>query len=160
MSEENLVPMLIMASIFFFLWLLIISLLLVRISRHYNRLTGGLTSKNLTRVLEEILKKGEISKDEISKLIKRCDKIEEENKFHIQKLGLVRFNPFSDTGGDQSFVLAILDQHNNGVIVSSLHGRDQTRWYAKIIKNSEGKNHQLSKEEKQAIENAKMKNEK
>ena len=67
------------------------------------------------------------------------------------KMGLTRYNPFEDLGGDQSFILCLLDQHNSGVIITSLHNRDLTRVYAKPIKNGEGENFSLSKDEKSAI---------
>jgi len=67
------------------------------------------------------------------------------------KIGLTRFNPFDDIGGDQSFILSILDKNNSGVLITSLHNRDLTRIYAKQIKFGEGDNITLSKEEKSAI---------
>jgi hypothetical protein len=67
------------------------------------------------------------------------------------KINITRFNPFDDIGGDQSFVFSILDQNNSGAILTSLHNRDLTRIYAKPIKNGEGDNITLSKEEKLAI---------
>ncbi len=67
------------------------------------------------------------------------------------KINILRFNPFEDIGGDQSFILTILDENNNGAILTSLHNRDITRVYAKPIKNGQGDNITLSKEEKLAI---------
>ena len=67
------------------------------------------------------------------------------------KINVLRFNPFQDIGGDQSFVLTILNDNNDGVVVTSLHNRDITRIYAKPIKEGEGNNITLSKEEKLAI---------
>jgi len=67
------------------------------------------------------------------------------------KIGITRFNPFDDVGGDQSFILTILDKNNSGALVTSLHNRDVTRIYAKPIKNGTGENITLSKEEKSAI---------
>ncbi|HEX8923104.1 MAG TPA: DUF4446 family protein [Patescibacteria group bacterium] len=69
----------------------------------------------------------------------------------IQKVSLTRFNPFDDIGGDQSFVLCLLDKNNNGVILTSLHNKDNTRVYCKAVKNAEGDACLLSKEEKSAI---------
>ena len=69
----------------------------------------------------------------------------------IEKIKLVRFNPFDDVGGDQSFILSILDKNNSGAIITSLHNRDITRIYAKPIKEGVGENITLSKEEKSAI---------
>ena len=67
------------------------------------------------------------------------------------KINLIRFNPFEDLGGDQSFILVMLDNTNSGVIITSLHSRDVTRIYAKAIKSGEGQNVTLSKEEKMAV---------
>jgi hypothetical protein len=67
------------------------------------------------------------------------------------KINITRFNPFEDVGGDQSFILSILDANNSGAIITSLHSRDFTRVYAKPIKYGEGDNITLSKEEKLAI---------
>jgi hypothetical protein len=67
------------------------------------------------------------------------------------KINLVRFNPFSDVGGNQSFILVILDNNNCGVIITSLHNRDNTRIYAKQIKNGQGFQSTLSREEKSAL---------
>lgn len=73
------------------------------------------------------------------------------------KIYLNRFNPFEEVGGDQSFILCLLDNTKSGVIITSLHHRDFTRVYAKSIKNGESLESRLSKEEiktlKQAINN-------
>ena len=69
------------------------------------------------------------------------------------KINVTRFNPFENVGGDQSFILTILDQTNSGAVLTSLHNRDLTRLYAKTIKNGETENNTLSKEEKLAIVN-------
>ena len=63
---------------------------------------------------------------------------------------MVRFNPFEDTGGQQSFALAMLDARGSGVVISSLHSRQATRVYLKQI--TEGKSDtQLGNEEAEAI---------
>jgi hypothetical protein len=67
------------------------------------------------------------------------------------KLQLVRFNPFNEVGGDQSFILCLLDKTNTGVIITSLHTRDTTRVYAKAIKNGSCDSQTLSKEETKAL---------
>src|SRR5438046_7028073 len=71
----------------------------------------------------------------------------------IQKVGVVRFNPFADTGGDQSFAVALLDAEGNGVVLSSLHGRADTRIFAKSVQAGRSK-HALSDEEQDAIRKA------
>lgn len=69
----------------------------------------------------------------------------------IQKIGLVRYNAFSNVGSDLSFAIALLDQNDNGVVFNGLYGSDSSNIYAKPIKNGESQ-YQLSSEEKYAIE--------
>jgi len=69
----------------------------------------------------------------------------------LQKIGFVRFNPFQDTGGDNSFILVLLDSQKNGVMLSSLFTREGVRMYGKAIDRGRSK-HQLSDEEKAALE--------
>ncbi len=71
----------------------------------------------------------------------------------IQKTAIIRFNPFKHTGGDQSFVLALLDNHDNGLLLTSIHSREGTRIYIKPITYGSS-DHTLSKEEKSALETA------
>ena len=69
----------------------------------------------------------------------------------IQKVGFVRFNPFPDTGGDNSFMLVLLDHDNTGVLLSSLYMREGARLYAKAIEKGKPK-HVLSSEENKILE--------
>lgn len=71
----------------------------------------------------------------------------------VQHIGVVRFNPFSDKGGDQSFVLAILDDHADGAVLSALHGRSDVRVYAKPVIGGQS-TYTLTSEEKEAIARA------
>ncbi|HEY0072158.1 MAG TPA: DUF4446 family protein [Chloroflexia bacterium] len=71
----------------------------------------------------------------------------------VQNVGLVRFNPFQETGGDQSFALALLDKRGDGIVMSSLHTRTSTRFYARPIKGGAA-NSALSEEEAQAVQQA------
>ena len=71
--------------------------------------------------------------------------------FAVQKVGLVRFNPFADGGGNFSFCLALLDSHNTGAIITSMHGREQNRVYSKKIIRGQSEI-QLTGEEQQAFD--------
>lgn len=68
----------------------------------------------------------------------------------LQHIGLVRFNPFDDTGSDQSFAIALLDERRDGIVLSSLHGRTNTRIFAKPVEGGTSR-HALSAEESEAI---------
>jgi hypothetical protein len=71
----------------------------------------------------------------------------------FQSVGLVRFNPFTDMGGDQSFALSIVDSYGNGFVLSSLHGRTATRVYAKTVRRGQS-TQTVSAEEQAAIDQA------
>ena len=139
--------------IFFGVWLLTLSFFLYRFIAFFNRLSKGVEVTDLKKVLEKILKRGEANTDELKILGRRIDLIEEDGKFHIQKVGIIRFNPFKELGGDHSFSLAILDSHDSGIIITSLHTRDRTRVYMKDIKKGKS-GFELSAEEKKAFVNA------
>jgi len=71
----------------------------------------------------------------------------------IQRVAVVRFNPFADTGGDQSFAIALLDARGDGIVLSSLHSRSDTRIFAKPVSGGRS-GHPLSDEEQEAIRQA------
>jgi hypothetical protein len=137
----------------FGIWLLVLSLLLYRYITFFNKLSKGFEVTDLKKILEKILSRGETNASDIKALVKRVDLVEENAKFHIQKVGLVRFNPFKELGGDHSFCLAILDEHNSGVIITSLHTRDRTRVYMKDIKKGKSE-FELSADENKALVSA------
>ena len=89
-------------------------------------------------------------------IIKRLEALEEEAKKSrdsLQKVGMVRFNPFGEIGGDQSFCIAVLNNNNDGFVITSHYGREANRVYAKPV--SQGKSqYQLSTEERRAIDEA------
>ncbi len=76
--------------------------------------------------------------------------IDERSRRSLQHIGIVRFNPFEDTGSDQSFAIALLDDARDGIVISSLHGRANTRLFAKPV-NDGASTHTLSDEEAEAI---------
>lgn len=127
-----------------------VSFVLYRISALFNKLTKGVEVADLKKVLERLISKEEVNETQIREILKRLALLEEEGKIHIQKLGLVRFNPFKELGGDHSFSLAILNGHDSGIIITSLHTRDRTRVYMKDIKKSKS-SFELSTEEKKAL---------
>ena len=135
-------------------WLLVLTILLIRIFTRYYRLTKEAAKEDLGSILEKLLKENKIRDEEVKELLKRLEGTEKEITGHIQKIGLVRFNPFTATGGNQSFALAVLDGDGSGVVISGLHSRDNTRLYTKLVKKGKPVKHEFSKEEKEAINQA------
>ena len=99
-----------------------------------------------TKDLKQVLK-------EFEEIKKEFKKISEESKICIKKVGIVRYNPFSNTGSDQSFSIALLDGDNNGMVITSLYSRDGNRVYAKPVNNAKSE-YSLSEEENKAIKKA------
>ncbi len=77
-------------------------------------------------------------------------RMEERLQKSVQQVKTVRFNPFSDQGGNYSFAISLLDEHGDGAVISTLYSRDKTSVYAKPIKNRQSE-YELSAEEKQAL---------
>jgi len=133
------------------IWNFVLTGLFLRQLRHYRGLLKGTQKGNLEKILEKNLKQVETNKLEIDKLSNLLLGVDRAGKCHFQKAGLVKFNPFSEMGGNQSFSLALLDGNNSGLVVTSLHGRDLTRLYVKLVKEAKVVGGKLSKEEKSAI---------
>ncbi len=91
---------------------------------------------------------------EIQELFEISNKIHNLSQRSIHKVGIIRFNPFKDIGGDQSFALALLDGKDCGITISSLHTREGTRMYSKPIVKGESEKYTLTEEEKAAIKAA------
>ena len=114
-------------------------------------------TKKEPKNLKEISDQFRNLEENLEKVIKEIENLKEENKFSIQKIGIVRFNPFSEVGSNQSFSIALLDGNDNGAVITSLYTREGNRVYGKPVNNGLSK-YSLSKEEKQALEEAKNKN--
>ncbi len=102
---------------------------------------------NQNKKLNDLSSQADIAEQAIQNL---ADK----QKYSIQKIGLVRYNPFEDNGGNLSFSIALLDDHNNGVVITSMHGREHNRIYSKPVKKGKSE-FQLTAEEEQAISESK-----
>ena len=142
--------------IFSIFWLSILSVFLFRMIRHYNRLTRDISERGLKEILEQVLKRQQGLVEETAHVQRTLEQLGKDGELHIQKLGLVRFNPFSDTGGSQSFTLALLDNNDTGLVMTSLYARTGNRWYVKEVREGRGKELELSKEEQASIKRAQL----
>lgn len=135
-------------------WLIFLTWLAWQNKSHYRRLTAGVTKKELKEVLEKLITTVAEADKKNKNLANVLEELRHDQIFHLQKLGMVRYNPFAETGGDQSFCLVLLDGQENGLVISSLHSRDQTRVYAKPVKKGKAVGYEFSEEEKRAIKEA------
>ena len=127
------------------------SVRLRRAVRGYRALvSGGEAGGSLGDVLDAHVGRVEEVGKRLGELDAAQARLTERSATSIQHIGLVRFNPFEDTGSDQSFAIALLDDRRDGVVISSLHGRSNTRVFAKPVEGG-ASSHTLSDEETQAI---------
>ena len=121
--------------------------------RRLRRLIGDGEGVGLDELLDKQFRRLDTVAERVEALNQLHHELEALSQQSIQKVGVIRFNPFADTGGDQSFAVALLDAAGNGVVLSSLHGRADTRIFAKPVQAGRSK-HALSDEEQDAIRKA------
>src|SRR5438309_2300208 len=82
---------------------------------------------------------------------RRAGRVIDSSSGIMHRIALLRYNPYGDTGGDQSFSLALVDGEGSGVVITSLHSRASTRVFAKPVILGKPDKYQLSKEEEEVI---------
>jgi hypothetical protein len=141
------------AILILIVWNIFLQILILKIRKKIRIFLKGRKVKDLEEVVSEQLKRIRDIEGDIKDLSKWNENLQNLCDISITKIGVVRFNPFKDTGGDQSFVIALLDSNNSGLVLSSLYTREGNRVYAKPIEKGKSIYH-LSKEEETAINNA------
>lgn len=131
-------------------WLIVLNRRVARATASYRSLADEARGGSLGDLLVAHGVRVEGVEQRLAEIDARYQLLERRSRGSLQHIGLVRFNPFADTGSDQSFAIALLDDDGNGVVVSSLHGRAGTRIFAKPILRSEA-THTLSDEEREAL---------
>jgi hypothetical protein len=124
-----------------------------QLQKKYGEFLDGAKAKKVEELIKEYAHNVVDAQSKLEEMAEFVAKMHSNSKYALSKQAIIRFNPFGDTGGNQSFVLALLDNNNNGVIVSSVHARTGTRVYAKEIRDGLSK-YNLSDEETIALQKA------
>lgn len=124
-----------------------------RLQDRYERLMGDSVDGSLQGTLEDHVRRVRSALDRVDALERLARDLQHTLGYSVQWVGMVRFNPFRDTGGDQSFAIALADARGDGIVLSSLHGRDVSRVYAKPLVDWKS-TRPLTEEELKAIEAA------
>src|SRR5438445_8330069 len=103
----------------------------VLLRRRLRRLIGDAEGAGLDELLDRQFRRLDTVAERVEALNRLHHELQTLSQRSIQKVGVVRFNPFADTGGDQSFAVALVHAEGNGVVLSSRHGRADTRLVAK-----------------------------
>lgn len=135
----------------FFAWNIYLSYNLSRIKKRARSFFANSEAKDLEEIIYKQIKKTNETDICLKKVLKENEDIRENMSKCIQKVGTVRFNPFGDVGGNQSFAIALLDKCLNGVMILSLYSRDGVKVYSKQIIAGKSAEYKLSEEEEEAI---------
>jgi hypothetical protein len=155
--EANTLPLL---AIFLLLllialgWNVFLHLALRKIEAKNQEFWKGEKVKNLEEVLLDQAKNLKVLDKDIQELYSISNEINNLALRGIHKVSAIRFNPFKDVGGNQSFSIALLNGKNSGITITALYTKEGTRVYAKAITAGESLNFPLTEEEKKAIETA------
>ncbi|MCI8617115.1 MAG: DUF4446 family protein [Clostridia bacterium] len=125
-----------------------------RLNNKYKKFMNKLgNGKNLEEDLENFMYKVDRVEKQNAEITNYCRNLEDDLSKCIQKIGIVRYSAFKDTGSDLSFAVALLDEKNNGVVFNGIYSREMSNIYAKPVENGNSK-YTLSNEELEAIEKA------
>ncbi|CUH95783.1 hypothetical protein P22_1863 [Propionispora sp. 2/2-37] len=154
--SANIQIVLMVMTVLIFLALIIfinINIKLAQMNRRYRKLMQGVDGSNLEKLLLSHIEEVRDAVQKVDTLTLTCRNLETISRACVQQVGIVRFNAFEDTGSDLSFAIALLDAQDNGVVISSIFGRNESRTYAKPIIKGKSQ-YFLTDEEKDALEQA------
>ena len=137
-----------------FIWLGFLSFLIWRQGNFIRSLFPKSGERDIRKKFEEIIKAVEGFKGGLTDLDHRVEAIKLEGLQHIQRVELLRFNPYDDTGGNISFTVCFLDNQGSGIVITSLHARNGTRVFGKEVVSGKSNKYELSKEEELVIKKA------
>lgn len=126
----NLQQVILLLTVLIFLALIIfihINMRLAKLNRRYEKMMKGMDGVNLENLLLRHIREVRETGERVDEIAQECGRLEEQLKVCVQRVGVVRFNAFEDTGSDLSFAVALLDSRKNGVVISSIFGRNDSR---------------------------------
>lgn len=124
-----------------------------RIEKRYKKLMKGSVGKNLEEMIFEYNSKVDKSLNTAKHIEDLYIDVDTRLRKCIQKVSVIRYRAFEDVGSDLSYSIAILDDYNNGLVITGIYGRSESTSFTKPIENGISK-YDLSEEEKLAIKNA------
>lgn len=126
----------------------------IKLKNKYNKFMKKIgNGKNIEEDLENYMYRVERVERQNAEIISYCKNLDDEVAKCIQKVGIVRYSAFKDTGSDLSFAVAMLDENNDGVVFNGIYSREMSNIYAKPVKKGVSE-YTLSEEEKEAIRRA------
>ena len=154
LRTDNFLLIIAIIMILLVLGFIIVLLKLASVSNKYKNFMKKLgNGKDIEEDLENYMYRVERKKKQNNEIVTNINNIEQDLTKCIQKVGIVRYNAFKDTGSDLSFALALLDENNDGVVLNGIYSREMSNIYAKQKKKGKS-SYSVSEEEQKAIEKA------
>lgn len=146
-----------MALVILVIILIILVLVLLRatskVENKYRKFMRGVNNKNLEELVTSYLDKVDEVKKQSDFLKEQYEDIDKRTKGCLQKLSMIRYRAFDNVGSDLSYSLALLNDDNDGVVLTSIYGRNESTTYAKPIDKGISR-YDLSEEEKQVLKDS------
>jgi len=124
-----------LAVLILFIWNIVTSAQLSRLKKKYKQFMRGARNTNLEEMIKEYMENIDNTLDKVDVLNDAVIGLKDQADRCIQKCNIIRYNAFSDTGSDLSYSIAMLDNFNNGFVLSSIYGREESVTYAKPIES-------------------------
>ena len=121
--------------------------------KRYRKMMTGADGANLERMLIGHLNEIQEVSEENAAIKRENERLDGLLQLAITRVGVVRFRAFDDMGSDLSYAVALLDSYNDGVILTSIFGREDSRSYVKPVEKGQS-TYQLMPEEQQALDEA------
>ena len=158
-KSENFLFIIAIISIILLIGFITVIISLNKLNKKYKKFLEKLgNGKNLEEDLENFMYKTSRVEKQNIEIIENIKNLSSDMTKCIQKIGIVRYSAFKDTGSDLSFALALLDENNNGVVLNGIYSREMSNIYAKPVENGKS-TYAISEEENKAIQKAITSNE-
>ena len=154
LKTDNYLLILSVITIILLIGFLVVLISNIRLNKRYKNFMIKLgNGKNLEEDLENFMYKVDRVEKQNAEIFNFCKNLDEDIAKCVQKIGIVRYSAFKDTGSDLSFAVALLDEKNNGVVFNGIYSREMSNIYAKPVEKGNSK-YTLSDEEVEAIDKA------
>ncbi len=154
LKTDSYMVILSVVTIVLFIGFLAILINNIKLNNRYKKFMSKIgNGKNIEEDLNKFINEVSRVEEQNAEIISFCKGLDEDISKCIQKVGIVRYSAFKDTGSDLSFAAALLDEKNNGVVFNGIYSREMSNIYAKPVENGNSK-YTLSEEELEAIKKA------
>jgi hypothetical protein len=136
-----------------FIFVIVFAMKLRRARREYMTLRGGSGDRDIVAAVSHWVKQVKAADERMDVIAASHEELLAKTRRSLQRFHMVRYDAFDDMGGRLSFSAALLDDHGDGVVLTSINGRTETRTYAKPVQGLTS-DHNLSEEEREAIAGA------